>query len=468
MSDNQLTQEIDAFVEREWEAVVADIAYLVEVDSVEDLEHAGPGAPYGPGPREALDRALEIAGRAGLTCDDCAGHIGIADLKGTSGKQLAMIAHADIVPVGTGWDTDPLVLARREGCLLGRGVADDKGPLVLMLYAAKFFCEHPEMLTHTIRCLVGCNEETSMADVEWYLEHYSEPDALFTPDSDFPVCYAEKGSVHGTIRSAELPATRRIISFEGGTVINAVPGEATACVRAERSEIPAAPGIDVVENADGTLTLTARGLGGHAAFPAGTKNAIGMLVDVLLSAGICTEGERDFLELQRQLIASTDGSSIGIAASDDIFDPLTCVGGTVHTENNRFEQTFDSRFPTSTTAAHIIETLSSLASAHGAVLCDLETRDPYVADVTSPFVQTLTAAYNEYASEPGKPYAMGGGTYARHFANGVGFGANDLSWPDPEFCKGEHGPNEGMLEDKLRYALKIYILAIARLMEVDL
>ena len=38
----------------------------------------------------------------------------------------------------------------------------------------------------------------------------------------------------------------------------------------------------------------------------------------------------------------------------------------------------------------------------------------------------------------------------------------------PEWVGIEHGPDEGILEDQLKLALKIYIVSIARLMNLDL
>jgi succinyl-diaminopimelate desuccinylase len=39
---------------------------------------------------------------------------------------------------------------------------------------------------------------------------------------------------------------------------------------------------------------------------------------------------------------------------------------------------------------------------------------------------------------------------------------------DPDWVGIEHGPDEGVSEEVLRRALKIYIMSIARLMELDL
>ena len=60
-SDELLEQRIDRYLDEHWEDIVADIDRLVRIPSFEDLGAAAEGAPYGPGPRKALDAAL--AGR---------------------------------------------------------------------------------------------------------------------------------------------------------------------------------------------------------------------------------------------------------------------------------------------------------------------------------------------------------------------------------------------------------------------
>ena len=100
---------------------------------------------------------------------DLDGYLGYADLEGASPRYIATIAHTDIVPLGLGWTVDPLDVTRRDGYLLGRGVLDDKGPFVLSLYAAHFFCrqvaETGQRLPYTLRCIIGNNEETGMKTI---------------------------------------------------------------------------------------------------------------------------------------------------------------------------------------------------------------------------------------------------------------------------------------------------------------
>ena len=60
---------IDAFAEQNRDNILRDITRLVAVPSVEGTPE--PGAPFGKGPKAALDKALEIAAELGLdTCVD--------------------------------------------------------------------------------------------------------------------------------------------------------------------------------------------------------------------------------------------------------------------------------------------------------------------------------------------------------------------------------------------------------------
>ena len=95
--------KIDAYIEQNWDACLADISHLVEIPSFEELDKAQPGAPFGPGPRAALTEALAIAERMGFATTDVDGYAGFAELPGASSTQLGIIGHVDVVPAGPGW-----------------------------------------------------------------------------------------------------------------------------------------------------------------------------------------------------------------------------------------------------------------------------------------------------------------------------------------------------------------------------
>lgn len=210
--------------------------------------------------------------------------MGIADIPGRGDKQLATICHVDMVPAGPGWNTDPFALERREGWLLGRGVIDDKGPAVLSLYAGAYLLKHGITPRYTFRALLGCDEEVGMSDVHHYLENHADPDFLFTPDAEFPVCNAEKGQFGATFVSPKIDGGR-IVSWSGSEASNAIPSQSICELAIAADELPAP-----VENADrleitaldnGHAQIFAHGIGGHASMPEGTINAVGLIVTYL-------------------------------------------------------------------------------------------------------------------------------------------------------------------------------------------
>jgi len=112
--------------------LIGAVSRLVAVKSVNGP--AQPGAPFGPGPKAALEEALALASELGFATRNYDDHVGLADLNGGP-TQLHILAHLDVVGEGKGWDTDPYTCVEKDGVLYGRGVSDDKGPLCAALMA---------------------------------------------------------------------------------------------------------------------------------------------------------------------------------------------------------------------------------------------------------------------------------------------------------------------------------------------
>ena len=469
--DSKITAQVEAYVDEVWEDVVADIAALVAHPSVADASQGIPGAPFGAPVRGALDCALGIAEKLGYEVGDDEGYVGIADIPGAEDRQIATIAHVDVVPAGPGWNTDPFTCTRREGWLLGRGVIDDKGPAVLSLYAGAFLKQLGTVPRYTFRALIGCDEEVGMTDIHHYLSGHDDPDFLFTPDAEFPVGNAEKGQYGATFTSA--PVTDGVIlSWSGAEATNAIPAESVCELAVDASACPApaanADRLAIETVAPGRTRITARGIGGHASLPEGTVNAIALIVDYLRGADLASASERPFLELMARIHEDTAGASMGIASSNEAFGPLTVIGGTVEVSDGRIRQTVDVRYPDSTTDGRIAESCRALAAEFGATCTTDHAKEPFSVSADHPAVQTLLDVYREVTGRPAEPFSMGGGTYARNFARAVSFGPEDNDLELPAWGGSMHGPNECASEAQLKEAFKIYILATLRLMEVDL
>ena len=469
-------ESVDAYVDEVWEDVVADISALVSHASVADASAAEPGAPFGRPVRAALDCALGIAERLGYQTGDDEGFVGYADIAGERAEHIATIAHVDVVPAGPGWATDPFAMERREGWLLGRGVIDDKGPAVLSLYAGAYLLRQCITPRYTFRALLGCDEEVGMSDVHHYLESHEQPLFLFTPDAEFPVCNAEKGCFGGAFASAPIE-DGAIRSWSGAEATNAIPSESVCVLGVPVPELPApranADRVTVEALEDGSARIFAQGIGGHASLPEGTINAIALVVGYLREVAavrpeLFAVQERAFLDLLACVHEDTAGRGLGIASESAAFGPLTCNAGTIEVVDGRILQTIDVRFPDSITADEMRMICNATAAQYGAEFCQGSVKEPFSVSADSPCVQALLNVYRQVTGRPAEPFSMGGGTYARNFASAVSFGPEDNSLELPVWAGTMHGPNEAANEALLRDALKMYILALLRLNELDL
>lgn len=464
INEKELLQSIDTFLSENKDAILADLKTLIDQPSVRG--EAAPGAPYGTDVNAALEKALAIARRMGLETVNCEGHIGWADLPGKSKKQIATIAHLDVVPAGNGWASNPFEMVVKDGCVIGRGTLDDKGPAVLTLYIAKFFKERGVQLPYTLRLLFGTDEETGMEDVEWYLEHYDAPAFLFTPDGEFPVGYGEKGGYGGDVISA--PVSGNLMEFEGGVAGNVVPDKASALVKADIAALRGTENVTVEPAGSGLVRITGHGVGGHASMPQGTVNAIALVVDYLLKNRLCSESENRALEMVHVLLSATDGSSTGIASRDDVFGPLTCIGGTIALKGGCLVQNTDIRYPTSITDEEMFAKISAFAAQYGGSFKPMKPMKPFYIEPGSPAIRALVDTYNEVTGQSKQPFTMGGGTYAREFKSGASFGPEKPWEKNPDWVGTMHGPDEGVSEDLLRQSFKIYALTLDKLMQLDL
>ena len=461
----QLKAAAEQFAAAHEEEIIADMARLVAVRSVRGEE--APGAPFGAGPRAALLEGLAIAGERGLRTEDCT-TVGRAFLPGESGKSIGIVAHVDVVPEGSGWDSDPYTLTEREGWLIGRGISDDKGPAILAIWAARFFALRPQAPRHTIEVLLGSDEERGMGDLPPYLASHPAPDFTFTPDGAFPIGNGEKGQSSGDFVSAPLGGGL-LVDFGGGVATNVVPDRAWAVVRARPEQLPQAAGVTVTAAPEGAR-IEAVGKAAHASTPAGSRSAIGMVAALLLESGLGSTAERAALTLVQTLATDPDGSKLGIASADPTgaFTPLTIIGGMVRMENGALVQNFDTRFPPSTSGEAISRALAARAAAAGCRLENVKIDPPFYIAADSAPILALRETYTAVTGKPGDPFTMGGGTYARHLPRAVSFGIEEEDMTFPPFAGTMHAANEAFPRKNLMRDLVIFICALGRLMETEL
>ena len=448
----------EEFVEREIENMKRDLGLLVSHPSV----FATDAEPFGLENQKVLADALRMMQDSGLRTKNLENYCGYGEA-GEGEKLVGILAHLDVVPAGEGWNTDPYTMVEKDGVLYGRGVSDDKGGAVASLYALKYLIETGYPFKKRVRLILGCNEETGMKDVEHYLANYPAPLFCFSPDADFPLICGEKGIWHG--RMSALTKAENIVSISGGVAPNAVSSLCEAVVKAGGNALQSTE--DVEASFDGELWhLTAHGISGHASLPEGTKNAIGVMLQYLLDNAVPSEAEKPFLEAALLIHKATDGSAAGIDAVSEGFTPLTVVSGMIGMEDGVIWQSLDSRYVPSTSGEEILSKLRSDFEGAAEVTC---TRDaaPFYKSPECPEIKACMDAYCTVTGEKAEPFTIGGGTYARDFPNAVGFGPEYEGRERPAFVGSMHGAEEGASKTELLQSLKIYILSLLNLEEVD-
>ncbi len=463
MLDTELKQLASEFVEANFPDLIDDLRDLIAYKSVKGTP--AEGAPFGQEVRDCLDATLAIGKRFGLKTVNCDNRIGYVELPGKSADYVATIAHCDVVPAGNGWDSDPFEMIERDGYVIGRGTMDDKGPLVLTLYLAKFLKELGEDFPLSFRAIVGCDEETGMSDVEYYLEHHPEPVFCYTPDSNFPAIHGEKGIMEGNFHSAVFNSPK-ILDCACGIASNVVPDQAWMLIEDPKRDLAVTKGI-TVEKLGKAIKVSAQGKGAHASTPEDSINAIERLVDFVLSEDLVSSQEANFLNLVKKLTSDYTGKKLDIDRTDDIFSPLTIIGGKLNFVDGHLVQNFNIRYPKSITSTEIQDSLTRHCTEHAAELEIISNNETFYMNPDNEAVSVCVDTYNDIFGKDEKPYTIGGGTYARHFKNAISFGPEHLDDVYPDFVGAIHGANEGAELKRFADALKVYIVATYKLLKLN-
>ena len=166
---------------------------MVAIPSIRGKEE--PDAPFGRGPKQALEEVLKIATELGFHTKNIDDKIGYAQYgeDRSDGAYYGIFGHVDVMPLGEGWNSPPLSLTLREGKLFGRGTLDNKGPILSNLYALYVLKENGVTFDRPVRIVFGTNEETGFGCVKHYLTKEIPPTFGWTPDCKWPVVYGERG-----------------------------------------------------------------------------------------------------------------------------------------------------------------------------------------------------------------------------------------------------------------------------------
>ncbi len=378
MDKNVIFEKIDSLREE----MVRDLQSLIRCRSV--LEDAADGAPFGEGVAKAYDTMMKMAKREGFeVCDfdGYGGHIDFCEASKDSGllandNIFGILCHLDVVSEGSGWTHEPFSGEIIDGTMYGRGTLDDKGPTIAAFYAMKALKDCGVEPAGKIRMIIGLDEETKSAGMEYYKEHVDRlPDKSIVPDSDFPLIQGERGimifdiaqkipSGEKITSGEELPGAKLIPSSEmlpgaelkpgehkmhlidisGGNAANMVPDFASARITPsiiyksqnenrsanemlgedEKKLIDSIAAIlskmADVSVEDDEIVVKCFGKSAHGAMPLKGKNAISKLMKVLGSIEFDAKEINDLIKFYNEKIGSEiNGEKIGLGhIKDDI------------------------------------------------------------------------------------------------------------------------------------------------------
>lgn len=444
--------------------MISAVSRLVGVKSVRG--DAEPGAPFGPGPRAALDEALKLCAELGFAVRDYDHYVGLCDLNDKP-TQLHILGHLDVVGEGTGWATDPYTCVEKDGMLYGRGVSDDKGPVCAALLAMKAVRDLGLPVSKNARLILGTDEESGSEDIAYYYAREPYAPYAFSPDAEFPLINIEKGS-YKPVFTKSWPAetaTPRVTEFRGGFRINVLPPEAE-CLVAGLSADAARPYCDRAAAETGvryelreegdSLHILCRGKGAHASLPEEGVNAITGLLHLLCSLPLAKVGSTAALRALSALFPHGDcaGKALGIAQSDELSGALTLAFSLLTVNGTGLEGQFDSRVPICANDENCRAAAEASFSKFGFSVSG-EMDAPHHTPADSPLVKALLKCYEQYTDYKGECLAIGGGTYVHDIPGGVAFGCCM-----PGFNGNMHGADEHTcIADQLT-AAKIFTQAI--------
>ena len=462
-----LKERIHDYMTGREEEFVAALAPLIAVNSI--TGEAAPGMPFGPGPAEALEKALALAQSWGFKTWNDEGYVGLVELNEKE-DLLHILAHLDIVGAGDHWDTDPFTLVRDGDLIYGRGTDDDKGPAVAAMLAMRCIRDLGIGLKGNVKLVLGTDEESGSKDLRHFYGHYPFAPYSVTPDTCFPVTNIEKATYapfFGQKWEARPKAENQLLSLKGGIRVNVAPGNCTAkiagmtaaAVEAELAKISAETGVafEAVEE-NGILTIEATGVQAHASRPHEGKNAITAMLTLLSRLPLADDAAAKAVNNLHQFFPYGDdhGVALGIAAEDEISGKTTVTLSVLDMNETGFSARFDSRDALCATRESTQDVTEKAFSALGWT-CTGDFGPGHWVDENSPFIQILLETYEEFSGRKGYCEAIGGGTYVHHIPGGVAYGAGEH-----DFDSRLHGANERARISQLLLTAEIYAAVIAR------
>ena len=369
---------------------------------------------------------------------------------------LGLVIHGDVQQADAEtWSFPPFSGRVENGYVLGRGSADDKGPLIQALLSMKALAATGLKRTHTIRLIVGSEEESAAGEMAEYLKDHQPPDYSLVLDSEFPVVVGEKAwdglAIVSSIGARDASAKFVVEYFDAGLGASIVPERAEVKLKwkrgsaadwapleaeltAARAKMPEGTRLAFLAD-DDLMRIVAYGKSAHAGVNlTGGRNALVGLAHALegkLPAG----GVDDILRFVRMAGVDLYGTGLGIKDKDPVWGRYAVNIATVKPmeddESKRVLFINLRRIPPRTGAeskAHLESVVAKFNEANGSALTvapelSYFLDEPLGFNTNAKIVKRLMKVYSRATGEKNpKPAISGGGTYAKRLPNAIAFG----------------------------------------------
>ncbi|WZL73430.1 dipeptidase PepV [Clostridiaceae bacterium 35-E11] len=441
-------QEIDKKVQELEKEIIYQIQQVIKIKSIEETPQKN--MPFGEGVDRCLRYVLELAKKLGFQVKYEDGYYGYVEM-GAGKEIVGILGHLDVVPEGdpSAWTYPPYEGAIDAGKIFGRGAIDDKGPTIGALYAMKIIKDLGYPMNKRIRLILGTNEETSWKGINRYKEREEIPICGFTPDSDYPLIYAEKG-----LLQFQLTSNRGTdISLFGGNAYNSVPDQCQ--YNNEDTKL-----IEALEDM-GFKYVTGKGFikvvgkAAHSAKAWNGINAIVRLCMVLHKTGVRGEA----IDFIAEMIEEDYYAQKVVGNCEDVpSGKLTFNVATINLSQEGQSIGVDVRFPVTKNKDEIVTRIKAAAEKYGLTYKEIDYLAPLYVSTEDELVKKLRKIFEEETGLDSMPIATGGATYARAFKNFVAFGP---LFPGKE--KMAHQKDEYIEIKPLMQSIKMYAKVIQEL-----
>lgn len=408
---------------------------IMQIESVEGEPQLD--APFGAGPKQALQQVMLLAEKMGFKTGIVNHAVGYAQFGDNHQVYVGVLGHLDVVPAGYGWDYLPFDLTLENDVLYGRGILDNKGPIISCLYALFTLKQLNIPLSKTIRIMFGTNEESGCRDIPLYLEDEKPPTYGFTPDCKYPAVYGERGLIDFTIKTyLDDRSLRQIKKIEANFTKSAVP---------DYMKVLFTDG-DYKEVHGKRSPSNAPELGAN------------VITSFAKEANLFSGGLARYLNwVEEGFHNKHNGEGIGLNFSDEASGKLILTPYKWEIENDAVSLSVSIRYPISTNEETILKTIEKYLIKNSEIR--INRRLPSTQfDVNHPMLSVMKEVYEKCTGMDGTPVTTTGATYARFMPNIIAFGP---SFPGQKGIA--HNKNEYMSLDDLMKNMEIYAITMYEL-----